>query len=127
MADSAQTFSYKNQSDIARANRFAHMADTTLQVGLRTVVLDPLGGASAYDPLYSWYDIGIVDGEANWEQAVETYKAVVGSPSTTRGVIKTQHTVSGAFSCQPCASGECNRKAGLSKGLSLLSTIPKRP
>lgn len=99
MGDTALSFSYKNQSDIARASRFAHLADTTLQVGSRTLTtLDPLGGGGAYDTAYTWYDVGVCDGEANWDQAVDTYKELVGSPVTTRGVIKSQHTVSGAFS-----------------------------
>ena len=91
MADAALTHSYANQNQIARANYFANLADTTVQVALRTANPDPLG-------IDDWFDLGVVDGEANFKNVVETYKAMTGSPESLKGMIKTSHTVNGAFS-----------------------------
>lgn len=91
MTDVALSHSYINQNQIAKANGFAHLADTTVQVALSTASPDPLGTDD-------WFDLGVIDGEAGFKNVVETYKAMSGSPETLKGVIKTSHLVSGAFS-----------------------------
>ncbi len=93
MTDAALAHSYINQNQIAKANYFANMADTTVQVALSTATPDPLGTDN-------WFDVGIVNGEAGFKNTVETYKAMTGSPESLKGVIKTSHTVNGAFNLQ---------------------------